>query len=172
MNGGEPFWPLLGLWRLLDPVNVSMVLLARVFGYADLYHLYKFVFFVNSLLCVVGVSTLIFQFTRRFVASFLASLLFTNFYFTTLVTDYNYVTVYIFPFALIFWIRFVTTEKSRDFFIFAYLVGLYIGSASYHAISGIFMLLVAGGVLLVPILRTYPFAKGPSIGSILLTGWR
>lgn len=153
MSGGEPFWPVLGLWRLLDPVNVSAVLLARAFGYSDLFHLYKLVFFVNSLLCVVGVSTLIFQLTKRFVASFLASLLFTNFYFTTLATDFNYVTVYVFPFALVFWIRFVETGKSRDFLIFAYLVGLYVGSASYHAISGIFMLLVAGGALLVPVLR-------------------
>src|SRR5437667_8782290 len=46
MNGGEPFWPTFGMFRLIDPLNVLLILVGRVFG-LSIFYLYHIQFLLK-----------------------------------------------------------------------------------------------------------------------------
>ncbi|NDA64687.1 MAG: hypothetical protein EBX50_22060, partial [Chitinophagia bacterium] len=143
MNGGEPFWPVWGLWRLIDPITVSWILAAKHIGISDLFFLHKAVFMTQCLAVIFGVSLLIRHITGRNFPAIMSAVYYCVYFFSHHAVDIHVMSIYIWPYILLFWLKWVEKPSLIKFLVFCYLIGLYLGSASYAAITGFTILLFA-----------------------------
>ena len=141
MNGGEPFWPTFGMFRLIDPLNVLLILVGRVFG-LSIFYLYHIQFLLKVAVSLVGCYAVFRYFTASLLASLFASSILAGYWFRVLAYDAQYMAFSWVPWILLFLIRFFDQGKARDFLLMTYVMGLYVGAASYHMVYGLVFLLL------------------------------
>lgn len=140
MNGGEPFWPALGLFRLIDPLNLAF-LLAGKFANAPLFYLYHIQFVIKIGITCAGCYLLLKRLIDWSLACLLAVVLFANYFFSVLLYDAYYMAFCWIPFIMLFFIRFLEDGRLSDFRWTVYFLGVYVGGGSYHFALGTFFLL-------------------------------
>ena len=140
MNGGEPFWPIWSLWRLSEPGTTFFAFLAKTVHYDNIFVLHKTIFFSQCLAIIVGVAFLVRQLTKRNFPGLMSGLLFCLYFLSHYAVDIHVMAVYVWPYIVLFWLRFLEKRSSKDFLVFCFCLGLYIGSGSYPVIAGITLL--------------------------------
>jgi len=147
MNGGEPFWPIWSLWRLADPLAVSLIFFAKVIGISNLFLLHKIVFYVQCMVVVFGVALMIRQITGRNFPALMSGMFFCTYFFAHHAVDIYVMSIYVWPFIILFWLRWIKDFSPKNLLAFCFLIGLYFGSASYPAITGFTILLFAAPLM-------------------------
>jgi hypothetical protein len=148
MNGGEPFWVVLNMWRLIDPVNLFFLILGKSF-HSSLFYLYHLSVITNIFISLTGTYLLLREclcknglLDEKYPILLLSVIFIAVSSFSRFLNDAYQINYHFIPFAFYFLIKFFERSQIRDFLFFAYFLGIYIGSASYHFTIGLFLVLI------------------------------
>lgn len=148
MNGGEPFWPVFGMIRLLNPINFVLIGINIIFQ-PSIFFMYHIYFILTTIPALIGTYFLIRYLAFKKNPSFrdlsffiLLFLLFSKITFGYFLNDANQTSYYLLPFLFLFLIRFLENKSIYDYLLFIYCLGQHIGSASYQFVIGAFLIFV------------------------------
>lgn len=139
MNCGEPFFLNIYTLHLLDPSTLFLIFTGSIFK-IDLLTLYHWDLFLRYLIFTCG-SYLFFRSVAENKAS--AFIAFLSIAFSSLFTSYLrqhafILTFYLFPWVLLFSLKFLEKRNPGLFFVFAFLFGIVM--LSYHSVFVLFAL--------------------------------
>ncbi len=141
MNGGEPYWPAIGLFRVIDPLNIGFTLLGKFLG-LSIFYTYHLQFVAKIAVTVVGTYYLLKRLLGSKEVALLISVLFGHYFFSVLLYDAYYMAFCWVPFILLFVVRFLETHRISDLAWAVFLLALYVGGGNYHIALGTFYILV------------------------------
>jgi hypothetical protein len=141
-QGGEPYFPYFGLFRMLDPVHLILVGFGRLFD-APIFNLYHFQYVVRCFICLLGFYYVFKELNQSFSINILC-FLFILLYFSASVVDAMYATFCWIPYILFFFLRFIFRSYDRGIYYCLFFLGVYIGAGNYHIATGLFFLLLFG----------------------------
>jgi hypothetical protein len=155
MDGGKAFWPLLGIGRLLDPVNLIFILIIKFFK-VSIYHLYHINYIVTLILISLGMYLLLRYINKPAISTETDSNFF-NVHFLTNILLFTFFLNYCFasdfcapsivntfswtPYILLFTLKFLDTKDVKNFLFAAYFLGILISASSYHFAFPVFFIL-------------------------------
>lgn len=148
MHGGEPFFYVWGMTRLLDPVTLASVLIGTFLSPSlSLFHLYHVNFAARVIVALVGTHLCL----RRLVGSWPAVLLFPLLLFgglNSLMYGVAHLDAFCWvPWSLFFLLRGLDAGRPRDLVAFAYTLGITVGGSVYHWAYAAFYVAAFGLVL-------------------------
>jgi hypothetical protein len=149
MNCGEPFFLNINILHLLDPSTILLILIGKL-AKVDLFLLHKYDLFLHYIIFVLG-SYLFYRYVSKYkISAFIAFVIIT---FSSVNVSYlrqhAFVTAfYLFPWILLFILKFLEERKSNYLLCATLLLG--ISFNSYH----LFFILISGAILLACIFLT------------------
>lgn len=139
MNGGEPYWPVFGLFRLIDPLNLFFILIGKLFD-IEIFNLYHIQFIIKYLIVCIGVFLVLFQLYKNYLLSLAISCIFLLSCFTVNLWDGVYMAFCWVPFILLFIIKFIESNYKIINLTFSILfTGIFLGASYYHFIYAAFI---------------------------------
>lgn len=147
MHGGEPFFYVWGMTRLLDPVTLAVALVGAGTDLSIL-HLYHINYVVRVIVCFAGTylclaRLLSFRLSRLvvFALVFLGS-------FNGELYDIGRLDAYCWtPWGILFLLRGLDGGGRRDLLGFAYVLGITMGASVYHGVYPLFSYLLLAAIL-------------------------
>ena len=167
-HGGEPFYLLFSLFRLLDPLIIIPVILTKLFS-PDLLYIYHWHHALRLFLFLIGEFLLVkYLFKDKFITFVLfimavTPIVVTSTYFSTGKMD----TICWVPWIMLFVIRAYGENSGRMILIASYFLGMYIGASNYHFLFFLtFCLIFLFFFIITDYRGLWSFLKGNSLAII------
>ena len=141
MNGGEPYWPTLGIWRFIDPINLLILIIGKIFC-ISIFQLYHISFIIKITVSIFGLYFLLRKLTGFFLVAVFLTIFFAYIHFSILFTQLYYGMFCWVPYILLFFIKFIEKRNIKDFLFIIYFLGIYIGAGSYPTSYGLFFIIL------------------------------
>ncbi|MBI5970590.1 MAG: hypothetical protein HY884_05500 [Deltaproteobacteria bacterium] len=131
VHGGEPFYYAWGILRLLDPVTLSVIVIAKFFN-PPLFDLYHYNYIIRIVVTLAGIYLFYRRIFKRFLSLFVVMVVCLLLAESTLLSVGNIDVFSWLPWMMYFLMRMLDRSSKYDVMAFAYLCGVVFGASTYH----------------------------------------